>query len=103
MGFIGQDGKIYVGQTALSLRLKTEVDLTYVTIALIKYKKPDGTLGSFTATLYDIVKGIIEYIVKSASDLDQRGEWTFWSHLTFANGNVAPGEAFIEMIYNEGE
>lgn len=103
MGFIGHDGKVYVGQTALALRLKAEVDLTYVTTALIKYKKPDGTIGSWIATKYDIVKGIIEYLIKSVSDLDQRGIWTFWTHLTFADGNVAPGEAIEEMIYAEGE
>lgn len=95
-------GKIYVGQTALKIEALTYTDLTDATAQVIKYKKPDATLGSFIATITDAKAGIIEYDVTSADDLDQAGEWTFWAYITFG-GDVVPGEPEILEIFNEGE
>lgn len=95
-------GKIYVGQTALKIELETETDLTGATAQLIKYKKPDGSTGSFIASIVDTKGGIIEYDVGDTADLNQAGEWTFWAHLTFGTG-VVPGEPITIEIFNEGE
>ena len=94
-------GKIYVNQTALTIELDTNEDITGST-CLIKYRKPSGTEGSWSATITDATNGIIEYEV-SADDIDEAGRWVFWAYVTFSNGTKLPGEAVIEEIYEEGE
>ena len=93
-------GKIYKNQTALRIELDTNIDLSDASSALIKYKKPSGTTGSFTAT---ITGEKVYYDIVSSSDLDEDGTWTFWSYVTFTSGTVAPGEAVSVKVYNEGK
>ncbi len=95
-------GKIFVGQTALKFEVLTYTDLTGATAQFIKYKKPDESTGSFTATITDAKGGILEYTVTAVEELDQAGEWTLWGHATFPSG-VVPGEAVKLEIFNEGE
>lgn len=95
--------KIYVGQTALIIRVNTGINLATASILQIKYKKEDGSTGTWTATVYNSSRGVIQYQIASANDLDQSGDWDAWSYVTFADGNVAPGEVFHFHVYNEGE
>ncbi len=94
--------KIFVGQSKLRFQATTGVDITSADPVLIKYKKPDGTTGSWTATIGTESTGIIYYDLTSVSDLDQAGLWTFWAHITFSDSLVAAGEIFTEQIYTEG-
>jgi len=96
-------GKVYKNQTALAIRRRTEVDLTYITAVYLKYIKPDGTTGQWTGTVYNASRGIVEYTIVSANDLDQSGTWTIWAYVTFANGNSAPGEPTKLEVYDEGQ
>lgn len=93
-------GRIYKNQTALRISLDTKADLSTATAQVIKYKKPDGTSGQFTAT--NGGSGVIYYQVANSSDLDQAGRWSFWAYLTFTGGIVAPGEVVHIDVYNEG-
>ena len=98
--------RIYKGQTELKLRAKLKLTddetITGATPVLLKYTKPDGTSGSFTATIEDEFEGIIFYIITSANDIDMVGKWTFWAHITFANSNVAAGVPYNIEVFNEG-
>lgn len=91
--------KIYLLQSNLTISLNTGIALASVDVALIKYKKPNGTEGQWTATVVD---SKIEYNV-AAGDLDQDGEWTVWAHITYANSKVSVGEPATLIVYNEGE
>jgi len=93
-------GKIYAGQTALTITVTVGQDVTGGT-CLIKYQKPDDTCGSFAATIITASTGIIQYVVTSVNDIDQSGEWMFWGYVTFASGTVAAGEPYKELIYAE--
>ena len=95
--------KIYVGQTALIIRVTTGIDLSTASAVQIKYKKPDGTTGAWTGTVYNETRGIISYTIASASDLDQEGDWIAWAYVTFTGGTVAPGNIFKFHVYTEGE
>ncbi len=44
-------GKVFVGQTKLTIKLDTGSLLTNVDVAKIKYKKGDNTLGEFVAAV----------------------------------------------------
>lgn len=95
-------GKIYKNQTELTIRLDTGVDLSAAATSKIKYKKPSGATGEWTATVYDVTNGIIQKILSLTTDLDQAGAWTFWAYITFTDGYSAPGEPSILDVFEEG-
>lgn len=98
-------GKIFIGQTKLDITLLTNTVLTGVTTALIKYKKPDLTPGSWTATVVgglDAAHGKITYEVQ-AGDIDQAGKWVFWAHITYSDGKIIEGECDSVTIYTAGD
>jgi len=95
-------GKIYVGQTALTIRLTVGQDITGAT-CLVKYRKPDGTEGQWSASIVTESTGEIGYTMADADQLDQSGLWTFWAYVTFSDGTVAPGEPIEKYVYSQGE
>ena len=52
-------GKIFKGQSALRITVKTFCDLEGVLSAVIRFCKPDGILGEFAAAVGDAAKGVI--------------------------------------------
>jgi hypothetical protein len=93
--------KIFKGQSALRIILRTFVDLEECILALIKYRKPGGAVGEFTAGIVDVTKGIIFHECIEG-ELDKAGWWSFWASITFADGRVAPGEAVKVFVWDEG-
>jgi hypothetical protein len=94
-------GKIFVSQTALRITLKTFVDLEGIISAVIKYRKPDGTMGEFSAAVSDIANGIIFHEVIEG-EIDVSGWWAFWAFVTFDDGRSAAGEAAKVYVWEEG-
>jgi hypothetical protein len=91
--------KIYANQTNITLSLITGTDLTDVDVALIKYKRPDNTIGSWTGS----VNGqLVEYTFVSG-DIPSAGDYYVWVHITFLNTKVSIGEPSLLKIYTEGE
>ena len=94
-------GKIFKGQSALRLTLKTFTDLDGAIKAIIKYCKPNGIVGEFAAAVADTAHGVIFHECIEG-DLDMSGWWSFWAHITFADGRTAAGEAAKVYIWHEG-
>ena len=94
-------GKIFKGQSALRITLKTFTDLEDVIMAVIRFCKPNGLMGEFTAAVGDTAKGIIFHEVIEG-ELDLPGWWSFWAFATFADGRSAAGETAKVYIWNEG-
>jgi hypothetical protein len=94
-------GRIFKGQSALRIILKTFTDLEGIISAVIKYRKPDGICGEFTAGVGDTSKGIIFHECIEG-ELDIAGWWVFWAFITFGDGRTAAGEAAKVFIWNEG-
>ena len=94
-------GRIYQGQSSLSLRVMTGCVLHGAQDCLIKFRKPDGTEGSFTAELLDEMEGLLSYDVQDG-DLDQPGWWRFWAWVIFTDGRSAPGKSVRIYIHREG-
>lgn len=70
---------VYQGQT-VEIKLITGQDMSDGLGALngtvaIRYKKPDGTTGTWVATSSDPTSGNIEYVTATAN-LDQEGVWS---------------------------
>lgn len=95
-------GKIYKGQTALTLRLTTGQDITDASALKIKYRKPSGLEGEWTASEVDATTGIISYTMADANQLNEVGLWTFWAYVTFSDSKVAAGEPVEKWVYDEG-
>jgi len=93
---------VYEGQTELTLRAKTEVDIQGAIATLIKYIKPDETTGSFAASIENAYKGIISYEVVDENDIVGVGKWILWAHVTFSNGKVAAGKPYTMEVSKEG-
>jgi hypothetical protein len=94
-------GKIFKGQTALRITLKTFTDLEGIENAIIKYRKPNGKRGEFAAAVGDTAKGIIFHECIEG-ELDVSGWWAFWAFVTFADGRTAAGETAKVYIWKEG-
>ena len=92
---------IFNGQDQLRIRLTTSVNITSATVLQVRYRKPDGTLGNWTATEEDPTNGIIFYDVQSG-DIDLAGKWRFWAFVTFSDGRSAPGESVGVIVYKPG-
>jgi len=93
--------KIFKEQTALRITLKTFTDLEGVLSAVIRFCKPNGLIGEFTAAVSDTAKGVIFHECIEG-ELDLSGWWSFWAFVTFADGRIAAGEAAKVYIWNEG-
>ena len=94
-------GKIFKGQTALRITLRTFCDLEGIKNAVIRYRKPNNKTGEFPAAVDDEAQGVIFYECIEG-DIDASGWWAFWAFVTFADGRTAAGEAAKVYIWKEG-
>lgn len=81
---------IYTGQ---DLRIRVTItgeDITGAASAEILFAKPDGTNGTWTATVEDAANGIIYYDATPA-DLDVAGIWALQARVVDANAKVLLG------------
>jgi hypothetical protein len=95
-------GKIYKGQSALRIVLKTYINLDGIGGAVIKFRKPNGKQGEFSAGVSDAAQGVIFHECIEG-DIDISGWWVFWAFVTFADGRTAAGEAAKVYVWNEGK
>jgi len=94
-------GKIFKGQTALRITLRTFCDLEGIANAVIRFRKPNNKIGEFPAAVGDEAQGVIFYECIEG-EIDASGWWAFWAFITFADGRTAAGEAAKVYIWKEG-
>jgi hypothetical protein len=94
-------GRIFKGQSALRITVKTFTDLEDSTSAVIKYRKPDGSAGEFGAGVGDTAKGVIFHECIEG-EIDMAEWWVFWAFITFTDGRTAAGEAAKVFVWHEG-
>ena len=99
---LGIGGKIFKGQSALRITLRTFTDLDSVESVCIRFCKPDGSVGEFPAGISDAVNGLVFYECVEG-DIDASGWWAFWAFVTFADGRSAAGEAARVFVWEEGK
>ena len=94
--------KIFKGQSALRITVKTFTDLEGIENAVIRYRKPDGSRGEFQAGVGDAANGVIFHECIEG-ELNACGWWAFWAFVTFADGRTAAGEAAEVYVWKEGK
>jgi hypothetical protein len=93
--------RVYKGQSALRITVKTFTDLEDIVSAAIRYRKPGGITGEFPAGVGDRAQGVLFHECIEG-ELDASGWWVFWAFITFVDGRTAAGEAAKVYIWNEG-
>jgi hypothetical protein len=93
--------RVFSGQSALRIILKTFTDLEGVISAVIKYRKPDGVAGEFAAGVGDTAKGVIFHECVEG-EIDMAGWWAFWAFIAFGDGRTAAGETAKVFVWHEG-
>lgn len=86
--------KIYIGDIPL-IKVDCVSNITGATSTKIKYQKPDGTTGDWTA---DVVSGRYLQYQTLSNDLDQAGTWKFQAYLTLG-GWIGHGETSTQTIF----
>jgi hypothetical protein len=94
-------GKIFAWQSALRITVKTFCDLGDIISAVIRYRKPNGKTGEFTAAIADSEKGVIFHECIEG-EIDVSGWWAFWAFVNFADGRTAAGETAKVFAWKEG-
>ena len=94
-------GRIFKGQSALRIVLRTFTDLEDIISAVIKYQKPDNKTGEFSAAVSDAAAGTIFHECIEG-EIDVSGWWVFWAFITFGDGRTAAGEAAKVYVWKEG-
>jgi len=94
-------GKIYLGQTDLTIELETGKNITGYTVK-VGFRNPKGTLGCFDASLKDPLNGKVECIINNENQLNMSGEWNIWVRATSPSGKISIGEASKFTVYQEG-
>ena len=94
---------IFAGQSALRIRLTCGQDISGALEQKIRFRKPDGTVGEWSAAIEDADNGILYHDISSEIDISEPGVWTFWAYVKFSDGRIGYGEAVKQRVYPEGE
>jgi hypothetical protein len=94
-------GRVFKGQSALRITVKTFSDLEGIASAAIRYRKPDGSAGEFPAGVSDAARGVIFHECVEG-EIDMAGWWALWAFVTFGDGRAAAGEAAKVFVWEEG-
>lgn len=93
----------YKNQSNLRIRVSFNKDITGALVKQIKYLKPSGATGAWTATVENATTGIIYYDITSTATIDEVGTWRIWPFIQFASGREAPGFPVDLIVLNQGE
>jgi len=80
---------LFKGDIGVKIVLDALVDISDATVRKIKYKKPDGTTGSWDAALESAMK---LSFVTIAGSLNQSGVWWLQIYFETASGQKISGE-----------
>lgn len=87
---------IFNTQGYLSIKLDTAVDLTAInaTNLAIKYKKPSGATGAWSASITETTKLVYNF---TNADLDETGLWSAQAYFTVSGKNAYCDIATFEV------
>jgi len=94
-------GRIFKGQSALRITLKTFCNLEDAKETYIRYKKPNGEKGEFSAIISDVENGVIFYECKEG-DIDFSGWCKIWAYVVFDDNRTVAGETTKVYVWGEG-
>jgi len=91
----------YVGSVGLDILVDTGLDLADASSVRFDVKKPNGTLATWTATLYTAGGSVSEARYTTvAGDFDQPGTYSLHALVTRADGFAVPGNEALFLVEN---
>ncbi len=94
--------KIYVNQPfRLELNVNQNIEGASAIIKVKRKNGPSTEQFDLNATIIDAEIGVIQSLVTPTIN-NIVGKWTVWAYITFANGDMIPGEPYSFEIYKEG-
>jgi hypothetical protein len=88
---------IHVNDTGTLIQFDVGLDLTHATVKEVLFKKPDGTTGSWTASLVGPM--ILGYITQ-IGDIDQSGIWTIQPKVSIPDWSGTGDEVNLTVLRN---
>ena len=90
---------VHVGDVGVQIIFDLGEDLASATVQKIKYRKPSGVYGEFSA----VVDGTrIQYTTIAATDLDVAGKWTIQAYVVMTGWSGHSDFANFEILGNLG-
>lgn len=102
----GSVEKVYVGQTKLRIKIKTNIDLStieYETVNLKVLNPAGNNTQSWIATIDDEEEGIVYFDLSTMIYFDEEGDWVIWPEIIFYDNKKAYGTPVVVKVYNEGQ
>lgn len=93
--------QIFINQTALTFRLTIGENISDASRVLMRYRKPNGIEGYWTAVIEDAETGIVSY--NAVKGLDDTGFWTIWTYIYYNDGTVTTSMPIQFGVYLEGK
>lgn len=95
-------GNIYKTQDYLRIQASYTANVSSdIASVKIKYRNPNGDIGSWDAT-HNAASKTIYYDIPLGSPLLYDGRWTAWSYAVMNDGRILIGEPFGFSVSNEG-
>lgn len=92
---------IFINQP-VRINFNIGLDAALSSLIELAYRKPDGTEGTFAPiSVADAPTGDVYYDAQQ-DDIDQAGDWVFWSEVTTVDG-LFPGNPFTISVKKEGD
>lgn len=102
MGTYKIDKKLFTNDVGIVFRVWAKTDISLASSILIKVKKPDGTVVSWTASVANDNDYYAVY-TSASGDLDSNGDYLLSLYVTFPDGSIYTGETALITIYNQFE
>ena len=96
-------GKVYKGQTDLTIEVTVNFDLTDFNSAVLIFKSPKGIekIANDTVVI-DPIKGVLKFTPIDGTFFNESGSWKCWAKCVNSQGLISIGESAQFIIYEEG-
>ena len=96
-------GKVYKGQTDLTIEVTVNFDLTDFNSAVLIFKSPKGIEKTANDTVViDQIKGVLKFTPIDGTFFNESGSWKCWAKCVNSQGLISIGESAQFIIYEEG-
>lgn len=87
---------VFIGDTGVKIILEVGTDITSATTRKIKYRKPSGDSGSWTAIQESSIS--ISYTTTAATDLNEAGRWRLQAYVVTPSWTLSGKIANINVL-----
>ena len=92
-----EDKYTYTNTVGLKIVLDTKIDLSDISAAIIKCRKPDKTIESWSAEV-DTDNTSYIYHVTKIGDLDQEGDYELQAYIEYSDGSHFYGDIAVLTV-----